>query len=239
MLRKETVTPATLELLNELMHDNHLTNFFLVGGTALSLQIGHRISIDIDLFSQSPFDENAMLNYLTANKGFQLSYKNKNTLKGEINGVQVDLITHAYPLVKKLKTDEGVRLASIEDIAAMKLNAIAGNGTRAKDFLDIAYLSCYLTFDQMMQACEKKYEKINPIVVVRSLVHTGDVVKDAPIHLINESYSFEPIEYRLNQMPDHSEVVFERTPFNLTEKEKQEIKKTQAPKKNRGQRPRL
>lgn len=237
MLRKETVTTATLELLKELMHDNHLNSFFLVGGTALTLQIGHRISIDIDLFSLSPFDENVMLTYLTTKKGFQLNYKDKNTLKGEINGVQVDLLTHAYPLVNELKTDEGIRLASIEDIAAMKLNAIVGNGTRAKDFLDIAYLSCYLSLEQMMQACEKKYKNINPFVVVRSLVHTGDVVKNAPIHLINDRYSFEPIEYRLNQMPDHSEMVFERTPFNLTEKEKQEIKKAQTPKKNRGQRP--
>ncbi len=239
MLRKETVTTTTLELLTELMHDNHLSNFFLVGGTALSLQIGHRISIDIDLFSQNPFDENAMLNYLAANKGFQLSYKDRNTLKGEINGVQVDLITHAYPLVNELKAEEGIRLASIDDIAAMKLNAIVGNGTRAKDFLDIAYLSCYLTLEQMMQACEKKYKNINPFVVVRSLIHTDDVVKNVPIKLINESYSFEPIEYRLNKMLDHSELVFERTPFTLTEKEKQEMKKAQTPKKNRRQRPRL
>ena len=74
MLRKETISEATLGLLNKLMLDGHLKDFFLVGGTGLALQIGHRISIDIDLFSASPFD--------------------------------------------------------IGDIAAMKLNAIAGNGTR-------------------------------------------------------------------------------------------------------------
>lgn len=219
MLRKETVTAATLELLNELMHDDQLNNFFLVGGTALSLQIGHRISIDIDLFSEKPFDENLLLNYLTVNKGFQLSYKNKNALKGEINGVQVDLITHAYPLVKSLNINEGIRLASLDDIAAMKLNAIVGNGTRAKDFLDIAYLSCYRSLEQMMHACETKYKNINPFVIIRSLGHTKDVVKDVPIQLINETYSFEPIEDRLNQMPDHPDMIFSTTPYNLTGKE--------------------
>jgi len=227
-----------LELLKELMDDNHLKDFFLVGGTALSLQIGHRISIDIDLFSQNSFDENAMLSYLTTNKCFQLSYKGKNTLKGEINGVQVDLLTHAYPLVNELKIEEGIRLASIDDIAAMKLNAIVGNGTRAKDFLDIAYISCYFSFEQMMQACEKKYKNINPFVVVRSLAHTSDVIKNVPIQLINQAYSFEPIEYRLNQLPDHPDRIFQTAPYNLTEKEKQALKKAQTPKNNRGQRPR-
>ena len=237
MLRKETVTTAILELLKELMHDNHLNSFFLVGGTALSLQIGHRISIDIDLFSLSPFDANAMLTYLTTKKGFQLSYKDKNTLKGEINGVQVDVLTHAYPLVNELKTDEGIRLASIEDIAAMKLNAIVGNGTRAKDFLDIAYISCHLSLEQMMQAYEKKYKSINPFVVIRSLAHTDDVVKNVPIQLIGEVYSFEPIKYRLDQLPEHPEMIFPTTPYKLSEKEKQTLTKANAPKKNRGQRP--
>ena len=99
-----------------------------------------------------------MLNYLTVNNGFQLSYKNRNTLKGAINGVQVDLITHTYPLVNELRTDKGLRLASINDNADMKLNAIVGNGTRAKDFLDLAYISCHLSLEQILQACEKKYE---------------------------------------------------------------------------------
>jgi len=68
MLRTETVTPGTLELLKELMNDEVLNEFFLVGGTALSLQIGHRISIDIDLFSINPFDEDEILARLSEKK---------------------------------------------------------------------------------------------------------------------------------------------------------------------------
>ncbi|WP_204985864.1 nucleotidyl transferase AbiEii/AbiGii toxin family protein [Mucilaginibacter psychrotolerans] len=139
MLRKETVNQATLELLNILMVDNKLDAFFLVGGTALSLQIGHRISIDLDLFSTASFDENTLLEYLQNNYSFQLDYQSNNTLKGVIRGVKVDFITHAYPLVLPLIVDEDVRMAGPEDIAAMKLNAIASNGTRLKDFIDIAF----------------------------------------------------------------------------------------------------
>ena len=61
MLRKETVSEFTLELLKTLMEDELLENFFLAGGTALALQIGHRISLDLDLFTQVSFTENEML----------------------------------------------------------------------------------------------------------------------------------------------------------------------------------
>lgn len=135
MLRKETVSEATLELLKKLMKDELLKDFFLVGGTALSLQIGHRISIDLDLFTMASFDDNQMLVDLENEYKFQLDYRSKNTLKGEIDGVKVDLITHNYPLVKPLLNVDGVRMASPDDIAAMKLNAISGNGTRLKDFI--------------------------------------------------------------------------------------------------------
>ena len=169
MLRKETVGEPTLELLKELMQDNLLKDFFLVGGTALSLQIGHRISIDLDLFSQNSFDKELLLTALERNYNFQLSYQAPNTLKGKIAGVQIDLITHNYPLIKPLIELEGVRMAAPEDIAAMKLNAISGTGTRLKDFIDIAYLSSTMPLSNMMDAYEAKYQSRNPTMVIKAL----------------------------------------------------------------------
>ena len=81
MLGTETVSPATLELLMELMRDKELSAFFLVGGTALSLMIGHRISIDIALFSQQPFDENKLSAHVETAMGFKLSFQDRNTIK--------------------------------------------------------------------------------------------------------------------------------------------------------------
>ena len=81
------------------MEDEFLKDFFLVGGTALALQIGHRISIDIDFFAQTSFDTNEMLAELEDRYGFQMDFQAKNTLKGVIEGVKVDLIAHNYPLV--------------------------------------------------------------------------------------------------------------------------------------------
>ena len=81
-------------------------------------------------------------------------------MKGEISGVKVDCITHAYPLVKPLIDTDGIRLATIGDIAAMKLNAIVGNGTRLKDFVDIAYLSSSISLAQMGHVYQEKYSGI-------------------------------------------------------------------------------
>jgi hypothetical protein len=126
VLRKETVGEPTLELLKELMQDDLLKDFFLVGGTALSLQIGHRISIDLDLFSQNSFDKESLLLALERNYNFQLSYQAPNTLKGKIAEVRVDLITHSYPLVKPLIEQKGVRMAAPEDITA-SVDGFRGN----------------------------------------------------------------------------------------------------------------
>ncbi len=139
MLQKQTVDAGTLELLTMLMGDEQLNDFILVGGTALALQIGHRKSIDLDFFNGNAFNENELSEYLETSKQFKLDFISKNTIKGEINGVKVDLLKHGYPLVNPQVVLEGIRMAGIEDIAAMKLNAIIGNGTRLKDFVDIAY----------------------------------------------------------------------------------------------------
>ena len=66
--------------------------------------------------------------------------------------MQVDLITHAYPLVNNIVVMDNIRFASLEDIAAMKLNAIVGNCTRLKDFVDIAFLSSHLSLLEMIAA---------------------------------------------------------------------------------------
>ncbi len=209
MLQKETVSKATLELLKSLMDFSQLKDFFLVGGTALSLQIGHRISIDIDLFSLNSFDDESLLAQMEKEFCFVLDFRAANTLKGEIDGIKVDLITHGYPLVKPLLLFEGIRVCALEDIAAMKLNAISGNGTRLKDFTDIAYLSSYLTLTQMMNAYREKYTARNPAIVVKSLVYHQDIDFNEPIEIAHGKFQWKTIEKRLLQMAKSPGILFE------------------------------
>jgi len=212
MLQKETVTAATLELLTALMLDKKLDDFFLVGGTALSLQIGHRISIDIDLFSQIDFDQNALLEYLEGEYKFQSDFIEKNTLKGQVNNIKVDFISHAYPLVAALNGFDAIRMASLEDISAMKLNAIVGNGTRLKDFVDVAFLSCYLPFTKMIEAYEYKYASRNPVMILKSLSYHHDIDFDQPIQLVNAKYAWKPIAKRLKDMERSASKIFSTLP---------------------------
>ncbi len=183
MLHTQTVANATLELLKQIMNDSAFNDFTLVGGTALSLLVGHRISVDLDFFSAKSFDENALVTHLQNNYSFELDYLSKNTIKGESNGVQLDFISHQYPIVEPPSEIDTIRIASKGEIAAMKLNAIVGNGSRIKDFIDIAFLAKDLSLNKMLDFYEQKY-KANKIIALKSLSYFDDVNPKEPIHYI-------------------------------------------------------
>jgi len=185
MLHTETVAPKTLELLIRLMNDSAFDNFRLVGETSLSLQMGHRISVDLDLFTNLSFDEQKMLEYLRAEYHFELDFIDKETLKGEIDGVKIDCIAHKYSWLSSPVPENKIRLASYEDIAAMKLNAIVGNGSRIKDYIDIAYMSNYMSFNDMLNAYQKKYSS-NPVMVLKAIVYFEDIDFAEPIRMIDK-----------------------------------------------------
>ncbi len=193
MLYTQTVHQKTLELLKMLMADPQLNSFVLAGGTALSLQIGHRVSVDLDFFTNTPFDEQKILEHLHNNYNFELDFLDKETIKGVINDIKVDLIAHKYPYVKSVVTTENIRLLSLYDIAAMKLNAIVGNGSRLKDFVDIANLFHHITLQQMLDAFHKKYNT-NQIMVCKALVYFDDINFQEPIILLDQKFDWKKIK---------------------------------------------
>lgn len=106
----------------------------------MALQLGHRNSIDIDLFTRNNFEPSAIMNLLQPHFPVQSSFAANNTLLSFVNQVKVDFITHNYSLVLPPIEEEGITYLSLEDIAAMKLNAISNSGKRLKDFIDIYFL---------------------------------------------------------------------------------------------------
>ena len=208
MLQTQTVETKALELLRLLMCDEKLGHFHLVGGTALALYIGHRRSIDLDLFSQQLFDVEEMKSHLTHAYGFQTDRQSDATLIGHINFVKVDCIRYLYPLVKPLHHSDGIRMYSIPDIAAMKLTAVSQSGRRLKDFVDIAFLSTRMSLEEMLDAFEKKYPKTNVMTAVRGLSFFDEIDFSVGIDLIHGSFHWKIIEKRLKEMIKYSDKIF-------------------------------
>lgn len=197
MFHLQTLAPETLGLIQALQAEPALRSFALVGGTALALQLGHRQSIDIDLFTREQYDVDAVLELLVRRYRFQRSYQSNRTLKGVIRGVMVDVIRHDYPELEVLQ-EQGVRLLSERDIAAMKLNAIAGSGTRIKDFIDVYFLLERFTLSELVQFYQQKYSQDDYLAVLRSLVYFDDVdVADWPHLLANPGLTFAAVRARI------------------------------------------
>ncbi|KIO51615.1 nucleotidyl transferase AbiEii/AbiGii toxin family protein [Flavobacterium hibernum] len=161
MLYKETVCQEMWELLQRLMKDEKLKDHILVGGTALALRLGHRLSVDIDLFTTKKFNSQMMLQYLHNTYGTdqEESQFYPNTVLTFIDNIKVDIVTHDYPLLNTVETIEGVRMISNEDIGAMKLHAIHQSGNRYKDFVDMYFMLEQEPLKFYLQAYQRKYDK--------------------------------------------------------------------------------
>ena len=169
------IAPKTYQLIQELQAMPYLKDFHLVGGTALALQLGHRNSIDIDLFTQINFDDFELVQVLTENYNFKEIFKRKNTIISLIDNIKTDFIRHAYPFIKPPITEEGIRLLGLEDIAAMKLHAIVQSGKRLKDFIDIYFILQHHTMAQIVGYYEEKYMFSNAIVALKALNYFDDI----------------------------------------------------------------
>ena len=199
MLQKEAVDSNTLALIKELQSKEYLKNFNLAGGTALALYIGHRKSNDIDLFTDKDFDEQSVLEKLESGFNFILDYQEKNTLKGFIGEIKVDILSHKYNTVATSVKIDNIILASTEDIIAMKLNAISGDGTRIKDFIDLYYLLKEHSVDELLACYEKKYNQRNLMQVIKSLNYYDEVnLDDWPVLIKDKDLSWDAIKKSIN-----------------------------------------
>ncbi len=198
MLYKSTVDASTLELLIKIQQKEYLKDFYLVGGTALALRMGHRKSIDIDLFSNFSFDATQILENLSSDFSFNLFFSAMNTIKGSINEVQVDILAHRYPLICEPQTIESIAMLSVPDIIAMKLNAISTSGQRIKDFIDIYYLLEEYTVAEMIDFYKRKYSQFNEVNVLKSLIWFDDVIlSDWPILLKSPELKWGIVKKRI------------------------------------------
>jgi predicted nucleotidyltransferase component of viral defense system len=177
MLHFETVKPHTLALLKELMAIKVLKQFNLVGGTALSLQLGHRISVDLDFFSHDSFENEYVIQNLTSHfkTRFQLISRLQNKLGVFcfIDEVKIDICRHDGEFIGKIYEEEGIRMWELKEIAAAKVNAISRRATK-KDFWDINELLNVFNIEEIAKFYQQKYNPMLAIGVAKMVTYFDD-----------------------------------------------------------------
>ena len=177
MLSFRTIVPDTLELLRCLTQEPFLKDCRLVGGTALALQYGHRSSIDLDFFGAFDIDGDEMFDILSSYGNIEKQQTSKTIRVFTINGVKVDIVNYSrYPWLEEPVEEDGLRLASPKDIAAMKIGAIEGRGSR-KDFVDMYFLLQHFSLEEILDFYAQKYPNYSLYRALMSLTYFVDAEK--------------------------------------------------------------
>lgn len=192
MLYLETVEPGTFSILKKLMEIHELQDFYLVGGTALSLMYGHRTSIDLDLFTASKFENEVIVNALKNSFGNDFMMEDKPAFFGifaYIRNVKVDIVRFPHPIIRPPVEIDGIRMYAPEDIIAMKVQAILGRGKK-KDFWDVAELLQHFTMSDFVNLHKEKYSTQNLYITVpQALTYFDDAEEsEDPVSLKGQTW---------------------------------------------------
>ena len=194
MLHKQAVLESTLDLLKKIQALPNMSGMRLVGGTALALHLGHRKSVDLDLFGR--FDEHVSFRYLLMQSGHVADGAENGVVQSlRVDGVKVDFVNYPYLWLQDPVVDDGVVLAAIPDIAAMKLSAAANRG-RKKDFIDIAFLLDSLCLKEMVELYQRKFLVSEFSFALRGLTYFDDA-EDDPMPEMLISVTWEGVKRKI------------------------------------------
>ena len=177
MLQYKTIEPATLQLLKDLQSLPILKETHLVGGTALALQLGHRKSVDLDLFGSIPFTSDEIRDALSEGHSLTTIKESKNINIYLIDGIKVAFVNYKYAWIDSPVHGDGFSLAGIKDIAAMKVAAIVGRGTK-KDFIDLFSLLKLFPLQEILNLYLQKYPDGSIFLAMKSLSYFEDAEQD-------------------------------------------------------------
>jgi len=175
-LFSETLSPDTFRLIEKIKNLPWLSPYYLAGGTALALHLGHRTSIDLEFFTESEVEEMAIVDHLRAAGNLRLDQMGKGTIVGNLGSVRISLFKYPYRLLDPLIEWNGLNMASIHDIALMKMVAIFQRGS-IKDFIDLFFIAReFKTIDALIPELSIKYVGVqfNTNHILRSLCYFED-----------------------------------------------------------------
>jgi predicted nucleotidyltransferase component of viral defense system len=174
----QTLPLPTAALIQDLKGNTFLNDFYLSGGTALSLQLGHRESEDLDFFNQQNFSPATIQNHLEKLGTLESVEIADGTLNCLLNDVKLQFLQYSYPLLEEFITWESIKLSSVLDIACTKLITVSMRGSK-KDFIDIYVLLEKYSLTELMTYLDKKYQGVNynHAHILKSLVFFEDADK--------------------------------------------------------------
>ncbi|MDI1471666.1 MAG: nucleotidyl transferase AbiEii/AbiGii toxin family protein [Thermodesulfovibrio sp.] len=163
----------------------NLGEFYLAGGTAVYYYLRHRKSLDLDFFTNKIFD---FRNFKELFNQFETSHLNHNTIYTTIEDIKVSFFHYPYPLLKPLNNLEIVKVASLEDIGAMKVLSIIQRGSK-KDFVDLYFIinTLNLSINDLIKLFTKKYGKFNPLIIHKALVFFDDADNEPDLMMIKKT----------------------------------------------------
>lgn len=202
MLSYQTVDAHTLELLRHLSVVPEFSAMRLVGGTSLALQYGHRTSVDLDFFGT--FDSEHSFSSILRSCGRLSIVKETSKIKVYLlDGIKVDFVHYDYPWLAPPLQVDGLVLATPPDIAAMKVNAIEGRGSK-KDFIDLYYLLQRYTLAEILDFYKQKYPEHSVFRALMSMSYFDDADMQPTPRMFTDVLWDEMKEYILGQVQQYS-----------------------------------
>ncbi len=178
MLHTEAVEHSTLGLIQAIQAKPYMHNFLLVGGTALALQLGHRTSIDIDLFFNEKFDTALLRQEIEADFDCEVKAVYRFAVFLFIEKVKTDIVFQKGNVLYEPLIIDGIKMASLQDLSAMKMMAITNRG-KLRDFVDIYILLQHFSLEEMLAWWSKKYDSSHFELVLRSLTYFEDASEES------------------------------------------------------------
>lgn len=193
-MHPETISEKTKSVLAKITPMDFIGEFYLAGGTALAVQLGHRESIDLDFFSSKKFSVQKIKNELSRIGNLAVDYEDEDTLNGMLDEVKISFFYYGHSQSFDLIGYDGIFLADERDIAAMKIDTVSSRGSK-KDFVDIYFLLKKYSLDQLIGFFEEKYKNIryNKLHILKSLVYFVDADSD-PDPLMMAEFDWEKIK---------------------------------------------
>ena len=174
-----------------------LKDMRLVGGTSLALQYGHRRSVDLDFFGHTTEDIDELTSMMRGCTTEVSGNCTKRIKAYYLNNIKVDVVNYDYQWIDEPVVSDGLRLASPKDIAAMKINAVMGRGTK-KDFVDVFFLLRHFSFDEIMQFYMQKYPEGSEYRALLSMTYFADA-DPQPMPYMFQQVDWETIKAEIKQ----------------------------------------